>query len=112
MIYGTNFNGTPIPDTPAWNRLFTKEKKLYRCDVCSRDRIGTQSFGKSAMECAGCKRVTSHSAVRGIRARLVGVGQSEEERNAMLMQISNGSRVIHIQSKQTAAGVWYGFYVS
>lgn len=47
---------------------------------------------------------------RGYRASLVGVGQSEKERDDMLIQATNGHRKLHVVEKQTAAGIWYGIY--
>lgn len=47
----------------------------------------------------------------GRRADLAGVGQSPDERDAMIAAASRPGRDLHVVSKQTAAGTWYGIYV-
>ena len=47
---------------------------------------------------------------RGEYALLQGIGQSERDRDAMLVQATNGSRRLHVEARQTAAGVWFGIY--
>jgi hypothetical protein len=42
---------------------------------------------------------------------LQGVGQNEVERDAMLMAVSRPGRIVHVEKRKTAAGVWYGVYV-
>ena len=41
---------------------------------------------------------------------LKGVGQTEVERDAMLIAGSNGRRVLHVETRNTATGPWYGVY--
>jgi hypothetical protein len=48
---------------------------------------------------------------RGERARLQGVAQSEAERDAMLVQATNGSRKLHVVTRRTAGAPWFGIYV-
>lgn len=48
---------------------------------------------------------------RGEYALLVGVAQSDDERDEMLVQGTNGTRRLHVEPRQTVAGVWYGIYV-
>jgi DNA-directed RNA polymerase subunit RPC12/RpoP len=108
VIYGINFNGVAIPE--GVQRLFPQEMKIYRCAACGTERTQrTATLGKP-LPCRKCAASTLHNAVRGHRSRLVGVGQSESERDAMWIQATNGSRQLHIEPRQTAGGVWYGFY--
>ena len=46
-----------------------------------------------------------------VRAVLAGVGQSQTERDVMLVTASNGHRKLHVVERSTAAGTWYGVYV-
>jgi len=46
----------------------------------------------------------------GQYAVLRGVGQSPEERNAMVIQATNATRRIWVIERKTAGGVWYGVY--
>jgi hypothetical protein len=80
MIYGRNFGAPAIPDTPR--TAFRKFKKRIRIED-------------------GCGRP---------HAELVGIGQSEQERDMMLVIATNGHRNLHVVSVQTAGGVWYGIY--
>lgn len=108
MIYGINFNGQAIPE--AFHRFFPKELKRYRCGRCDTERAGRRPRFGQAMRCESCKEDTLHILMRGMRALLAGVGQSEEERDAMKIQMTNGSRMVHVEPRQTAGGIWYGFY--
>lgn len=47
----------------------------------------------------------------GRMADLQGVGQSGEERDVMVSVAQRPGRDLHIVSRQTAAGMWYGVYV-
>lgn len=47
---------------------------------------------------------------RGQHARLVGVCQSKEERDIMLISIDNGKRRIWVEERKTAGAPWYGIY--
>ena len=109
MIYGINFNGVQIPDTMA--RLFPREMKIYRCANCGQEITRRKiQIGKTEA-CPRCNLAhLAWNAVRGNRSRLVGIGQSEEEKQAMWIQASNGSRQLHVEPRQTAGGIWYGFY--
>jgi hypothetical protein len=49
--------------------------------------------------------------IDGVVYHLAGVGQSESERDHMVITATNGTRKIHVEPVQTAAGVWYGIYV-
>jgi hypothetical protein len=57
------------------------------------------------------ERIKLEGMGRGQYARLHGIGQSEAERNAMVILANNTSRKIHVESRQTAGGVWYGIYI-
>jgi hypothetical protein len=58
------------------------------------------------------KRIKLPGMGRGEYAELKGIGQSEIEKNAMLIQANNGHRNLHVEVRQTAGGLWYGIYVS
>ena len=45
---------------------------------------------------------------RGHRYRLVGVADTIESRNAMLIQADNGHRLLHIETRRTGGPVLYG----
>lgn len=45
-----------------------------------------------------------------VYAQLVGIGQSPEERDAMITQATNGKRRLHVETRTTPAGDWYGIY--
>lgn len=109
MIFGLNFNGQPIP--PAIQRMFAREQRLYRCQECDKHQIRGREPFQNAQSCDRCQRRTLHHAVRGVRAYLAGVGQSEGERDAMIIQATNGHRELFVVPRQTAAGIWYGIYV-
>jgi hypothetical protein len=68
-----------------------------RLAVCSR-------CSKISREC-GCSQ-----GYRPARAELKGIGQSEQERDAMLVQMNNGKRTIHVEKRLTVAGYWFGIY--
>lgn len=108
MIYGINFNGQPIPD--GVKKLFPSEMKRYRCGNCDGEIAHRGIRLGQAATCKTCGRHETWRLVRGLRALLVGVGQSEEERDMMVIQMTNGHRMVHVEPKQTAGGVWYGFY--
>jgi hypothetical protein len=56
------------------------------------------------------KFAASVSPYQGHRLTLVGVAQSEAERDLMLLQANNGRRELYTVERQTAAGTWYGIY--
>lgn len=47
---------------------------------------------------------------RGHYANLSGVAMNEEERDAMVIQATNGTRRIWVEPKHTAGGTWFGIY--
>jgi hypothetical protein len=49
-------------------------------------------------------------AGKKVSARLVGVGQSPVERDAMLLQATNGRCALHVETRRTPAGPWFGIY--
>lgn len=104
MIYGLNFNGMPIP--PGVKRLFSVRTRLT-CPSCKG--TGTDALGiirdDAPIRCAVCWRGRGR-----ITGQLVGVGQSAEERERMLNQASNGTRRLHVVTRKTAGGDWYGLY--
>lgn len=98
MIFGINFNGTPIPD--GIKRKFAANvRRPLHAPVCPN--TGTVDRGNALCRSHKCSNVWF---------RLVGVGQSAEERDAMLIQANNGRRLLHVVERQTAAGPWYGIY--
>lgn len=80
-IYGLNFNGLEIP--PGVKRKFGNK-------ICIRRAQG---------------KIPSRYVF------LKGVAQSPEERDAMLIVANNGHRVVHVEERKTASGIWYGIYV-
>ena len=54
------------------------------------------------------QRVT---VTRGVKGTLQGVAQSPEERDLMLTQATNGRRNLHVETRKTPAGPWFGIYV-
>lgn len=97
MIYGLNFNNTEIP--PGVKRKFrTRTRALCRCK-------GLQST------CLECGRGEFGVSPKGyVNAHLVGVGQSAAERDQMLIQADNGTRILHVEERRTVGGTWYGIY--
>lgn len=97
MIFGVNFNGSTIP--AGIQRMFASHIRVF---ACGHHRV---LAGRGVASCGTCH------ADRAIeRVRLVGVGQSEAERDAMVLQATNGHRLLYVEPRQTAAGVWYGIY--
>lgn len=103
MIYGINFNGVPIP--PGVKRLFADTKPLHRCSN-ERDHQPLTTDGMKTCRVCGGFLIPE----RGRRAHLIGVAQSESEKEAMLIQASNGHRVLHVVTRHTAAAPWFGIY--
>lgn len=82
MIYGLNFNNTPIP--PELRRYFAKRISLDR---------------------AGAKNPKIHCTLQGI-------AETEDERDAMLIQADNGHRKLHVETRRRAGGKFlFGIYV-
>lgn len=98
MIYGINFNGTEIP--PGIKRKFAQRVKAaaHQPACPNKDQVSTSN---ALCQAYGC-------AMRWFE--LKGVGQNAEERQAMVIQASNGRRWIHVENRDTPAGVWYGIY--
>ena len=62
---------------------------------------------------AGVKRKFAQNVKKdGKFYDLKGVGQSTAERDAMLIQVNNGNRLVHVKMRETAAGPWFGIYVA
>ena len=93
MIYGLNFNGTPIPE--SIRKRFRRETPIPVCRRCWLDIILC---------------VCQQGPWRGAQARLVGVGQSEEEKDAMIVQAYNGRRKLYVLKRHTATGDLFGVY--
>lgn len=75
MIYGYNFNGSPIP--PEIKRRFAERLRLK-------------------------------PKVWGV---LAGVGETPQERDAMLLVANNGHRKLHVVERSVAnKGIVYGIY--
>lgn len=108
-IYGINFNGTRIP--PAIKRKFAMVVRIpcRACGGLGYHRRETADGHEEREPCRECRE----PGRRGGRyaAVLNGVGQSPEERDAMLITATNGHRRLHVVERQTAAGPWYGIYV-
>lgn len=47
---------------------------------------------------------------RGQYAQLSGVAMNEEEKNAMVITATNGTRRIWAVERKTAGGTWFGIY--
>lgn len=104
-IYGLNFNGTPIP--PGVKRHFAQRVRVM-CPECKGMGYHRADDGEGYEERERCD-----TCLRGcgtVRADLKGVAQSPEERDAMQIQATNGSRRLHVETRSTAAGEWYGIY--
>lgn len=104
-IFGVNFNGTQIP--PGIKARFADVKKLHRCA-----RYGEHTFRTidSTASCPDCGPESFVIPIRGEFARLVGVAQTPEERDEMLIQANNGHRKVFVIKRKTAAAPWYGIY--
>lgn len=100
MIYGRNFNGTAIPEGVTRNRFAA----TIRVVACGHHTVERGRRGQLTA-CSHC-----HTDKRIEHARLVGVGQSAEERDAMIVIATNGHRRLFIQPRGTAGGTWYGIY--
>ena len=96
MIYGLNFGGPAIPDTPR--TAFRKFPERITANPCK-------------CTCKGCERThRDDTSITRLTLRLVGIGQSPEERDRMLVVAHNGTRRIHVVDRLTAGGTWYGIY--
>ena len=110
MIYGINWGGPAIPF--GIKRMFAQTKRLT-CNRCEGDR----EFREEVPEADGRLLKSQPQRCKDCNGRgklnfdLKGVAQSPEEKQEMLILATNGSRLIHIQERQTAAGIWYGFYI-
>ena len=108
MIFGLNFNGQPIPR--GINRKFPRTVRV-QCDLCLGRRV---FLGEGGVQdaCRMCRQYPKSQIGRGyLTYELKGVGQSPEERDAMLVQANNGHRRLHVVERQTPVGTWYGIYV-
>lgn len=114
MIYGINFNGTPIPTTPrtAFRKFPQRVKVTCRtCGGLGFFRAQTADGEEEREGCDMCPPQRGEWRGRGWNwFELKGIGQSKEERDAMLIQANNGTRRLHVEERQTASGVWYGIY--
>lgn len=111
MIYGVNFNGSQIPE--GIKRMFAESRRISVGAMCGHYTLLDR--GKLLAPCTQCGNELKYfnqyrpKGESGM-ARLQGVAQSEQERDAMLEQANNGRRMVFSWAKQTAAGVWYGIY--
>jgi len=101
MIYGVNFGGPAIPDTPR--SAFRKFKPRVTVTAACQCHRSNPRVGLGL--CRG------DDPDRPVRFLLVGIGQSEAERDRMLQVAHNGKRRVHVESRQTVGGTWYGIYV-
>jgi hypothetical protein len=105
MIFGLHFGGPAIPDTPRTAfRKFPKRLRLAckRCEGTGRlERTDTMSV-PICRPCDGKGKVWYE---------LQGIGQSPEERDAMLVVANNANRLLHVHAVQTVGAVWFGIYV-
>jgi hypothetical protein len=109
-IYGINFTGTPIPTTPR--SAFRKFPQSLRAPCRRCDGLGTEDApdhdpiagADNAHHCIECDGRGS------LRYDLKGIGQSEGDLQAMLALAQNGTRLVHVEKRQTVGGVWYGVY--
>jgi hypothetical protein len=110
MIYGINFNGQPIP--PEVKRKFAQRVKVT-CSSCGGLGFYRAQTADGEEEREGCERCAPPAKPQGkgyLWFELKGVAQSPAERDAMHIQASNGTRLIHVVPKPTAGDVWYGIY--
>ena len=112
MIYGINFGAPPIPDTPrsAFRKFPPRIKRLSCNHTCSADeRLGHTILCPTCSAHPPIGEVYIHSRVEWFY--LKGIGQSEVERNMMLVQADNGHRKLYSLMVHTVGGPWYGIYV-
>jgi hypothetical protein len=111
-IYGINFNNTPIPTGPAF-RKFPKVVRRLECNHWHP--LGFPNKGGRIGSYVCCLRCKEERGDAGgsqfVGYQLKGIGQSLEERNAMLITADNGHRKLFTVSNKTAGGEWYGIYV-
>jgi len=81
MIYGINFNGSLIPD-----------------GVRKKFAAYTDAKGRSV------------GADRSCAWRLIGVATSAQEKDAMLIQATNGHRKLRVVERKTAGASFFGVY--
>ena len=106
MIYGLNFGGPVIPDTPrSAFRKFPKRILVQTCEANPKHRERAV-VAPAAPTCSKC------ASPLGKREPflLVGIGQDEKERDLMLAVATNGHRRLHWLPVNTAGGTWYGIY--
>lgn len=112
MVFGLNFNGTAIPDGPAF-RKFPKQVKRLACNHNAdfsfvTPRVGQKVLCSLCTESAGTEVTAMKTEV--VYFRLQGIGQSPDERDLMLIQANNGHRRLHVETRKTAGGNWFGIY--
>jgi hypothetical protein len=102
MIYGINFNGSHIP--LGVSRKFPQRIRLTECK-----HLAWSEGGRRKVQIEFCD--TCHLlATPGEHVELKGVGQSTDERDAMLVQANNGHHTLFVLPRQTPVGTWYGIY--
>ena len=102
MIYGPNFGGPAIPDTPR--SAFRKFKRRIRVQPdcgCFRRQ---HRFG------LGLCRGPITDDPKPVTFLLVGIAQSEAELERALVVATNGCRRLHVERRSTAGGDWFGIY--
>lgn len=108
MIYGLNFNGTAIPEGVA--KKFPKTLKK-QCQSCEGAGGYPAEDGGQSVPCRFCTPYGRKKGSGKVTYELKGVGQNEQERDAMLAQANNGHRQLHAEPRQTVNGIWWGIYV-
>lgn len=112
MIYGNNINGTEIP--PGVKRHFPARVKVpcTSCGGLGFHRANTADGFEETEPCDQCRQYPKSKMGRGYRwFRLDVVAQSPREKDYALITMNNGHRCLHVTSRQTAGGIWYGIYI-
>ena len=104
MIYGINYFGAP--DIPPGVKQKFAQYVRFKAVVPKVIRCTQKTYPG-----CGCGGSHTEHEERTVRARLMGVAQSPEEKAAMHITASNGHRRLHWETRKTGGGDWYGLYV-
>jgi hypothetical protein len=109
VIYGINFNGSEIPATIK--RKFAARVRIT-CPDCGgagyhlRGGVVTDMVKEPCRTCGPCRS----KGPGKLWYDLKGVATTPADREAMIVQASNGTRRLHVVERQTAGAPFYGIY--
>jgi hypothetical protein len=105
MIYGPNFNRTPIP--PEIKKRFAHVQRIScrSCGGLGYYRATTADGEEETEPCHGCARRSGR-----VPAQLQGVCESAREMLLMRSRVDDARLVIHVTTRRIGHNTWYGIY--